>query len=154
MTGVRRRGYFAAAVAVLGAALLTGLLAAPDRPVDIRLVAPPPPAPETISASATTAVSAVAPVLQPPPPPPPAPPAAAEPPPRQKPPASASSPKPLPPNLFDFLRCDHKYLGVIDLEHCLEWRVGDTKDFCSFLKEQKLQPIDLRSLGFEKLDCH
>lgn len=157
MTGVRRRGYFAAVVAVVGAALLTGLLAAPpDRPVDIRLVAPPPLPPETITAIATTAVSAVNPELRPPPPPPPPPrpPAGIKPPPREKPPAPPPPAKPLPPNLLDFLRCDHEFLGVIDLEHCLDWPLDDTKAFCSFLKEAKLNPVDLRNLGFKDLDCH
>jgi hypothetical protein len=158
MTGVRRRGYLTAAVAVMGAALLTGLLATPpDRPVDIRLVAPPPPPPEVITATATTAVSAVAPELRPPPPPPPPPrqPGGVKPPPRHKPPVPPPPPERLPPNLFDFLRCDHDYLGVIDLERCLEWPLDDTKEFCKLLKEQqKSQPIDLRALGFEELDCH
>jgi hypothetical protein len=158
MTGVRRRGYFAAVVAVVGAALLTGLLAAPpDRPVDIRLVAPPPLPPETITAIATTAVPAVNPELRPPPPPPPTPPPPLgdKPPPRHKPPVPPPPPpKPLPPDLLDFLRCDQNYLGVIDLERCLDWPLDDTKAFCSFLKEAKLNPVDLRNLGFKDLDCH
>lgn len=76
MTGVRRRGYFTAAVAVMGAALVAALFTTPsDKPVDIRLVAPPPLPPEIITATATTTVSAIGAERPPPPPPPPPPPA-------------------------------------------------------------------------------
>ncbi|WP_156212664.1 hypothetical protein [Lentzea aerocolonigenes] len=153
MTGVRRRGYFAAAVAVMGAALFAALFAAPpERPVDIRLVAPPPPPPPFITATATTTVSAVGPVLMPPPPPPPPPPPA-KPLPRPKPaPASSAPPsKPRPPTIYDLLRCDSKYFGDADFERCLDWPF-DTDELCDFLDEHHLQPIDLRGPDGRKLD--
>ncbi|MEV6240117.1 hypothetical protein [Lentzea sp. NPDC051838] len=139
MTGVRRRGYFAAAVAVLGAALVAALFAAPpERPVDIRLVAPPPPAPETITATATTTVSAVAPVAVttvPPPPPPPARPL-----PRQSaaPTSAPSSSKPH--DFFDFLRCDYKYFDD-DFERCLPWPLTP-KELCEYVEDHHLD-LDL-----------
>ncbi|WP_158102821.1 hypothetical protein [Lentzea kentuckyensis] len=153
MTDVRRRGYFGAAVAVMGAALLAALFAAPNRPVDIRLVAPPPPPPPPpIIATATTTVSAVGPVVVLPPPPPPPPPPAAKPLPRQKPPASvAPPPKPRPPSLYDLLRCDSKYIGDDDFERCLTWPF-DTDEFCDFLKQHHLHPIDLRGPDGRDLD--
>jgi hypothetical protein len=150
MTGVRRRG-FAAAVAVLGAALVAALFAAPpDRPVDIRLVAPPPPSPETITATATTTVSAVGPVvLTTEPPPPPPPPVAAKPLPRQK-PAPTSSPSPSKPRgLLDLLRCDSTLFD--DLERCLEWPFDDD-ELCEFLEENHLKPKDVRGRDGNVLD--
>lgn len=140
MTGVRRRGYFAAAVAVMGAALVAALFAAPpDRPVDIRLVAPPPPTPETITATATTTVSAVGPVVlttsEPPPPP-------ARPLPRQSPaPTKSSAPTSSKPrDFFDFLRCDYKYFDD-DIERCLPWPLTP-KELCQYVEEHHLD-LDL-----------
>jgi hypothetical protein len=143
MTGVRRRGYFAAAVAVLGAALVAALFAAPpERPVDIRLVAPPPPTPATITATATTTVSAVGPVVSttvpPPPPPPPARPL-----PRQSaPPTTSSAPAPTsrPRGFFDFLRCDYKYFDN-DFERCLPWPLTP-KELCQYVEAHHLD-LDL-----------
>ncbi|MFI6098711.1 hypothetical protein ACIA8G_24405 [Lentzea sp. NPDC051213] len=149
MTGVRRRGYFTAAVAIMGVALLTALLASPpDRPVDIRLVAPPPPAAETVTATATTTVSAVGPVVPAPPPPPPPP--AAKPLPRQKPPATPAAPSSSQPRgLLDLLRCDYEYLD--DFERCLEWPFNDDL-LCDLLKEHHLKPVDVR--GPDGFDLH
>ncbi|MFS8098134.1 hypothetical protein LFM09_13425 [Lentzea alba] len=148
MTGVRRRGYFAAAVAVMGAALVAALFAAPpDRPVDIRLVAPPPHPPETITATATTTVSAVGPVALTTVPPPPPPPVAAKPLPRQKPaPTSASSSKPR--DFFDFLRCDYKYFDK-HLERCLPWPLTP-KELCQYVKDHPL--IEVRGPDGRALD--
>lgn len=153
MSGVRRRGYFAAAVALLGAALVTALMAAPpDKPVDIRLVAPPPLPAETITASATTTVSAVGPVPVTTAPPPP--PVVARPLPRQsatptKPPSTTSSRRSI---LDDLLRCDYKYFD--DFERCVPWPLTD-EELCKFLKDHHLKPIEVRDrdgrgLG---LDC-
>ncbi|MEU3648316.1 hypothetical protein AB0E59_33405 [Lentzea sp. NPDC034063] len=144
MTGVRRRGYFTAAVAVMGAALIAALFSAPpDKPVDIRLVAPPPLPPQVITATATTTVSAIG-AERPPPPPPPPPPPGANPPPRHR-PDHRPPPPPPPgapqPNLFDLLRCDSKLFGD-ELKRCLEWPMSD--EFCDLLKEYHLQPVDLR----------
>jgi hypothetical protein len=155
MTGVRRRGYFVAAVAVLGAALVAALFAGnQDRPVDIRLVAPPPLAPETITATATTTVSAVGPVAVTTVPSPPPPPVAAKPLPRQKPaPTSSSVPaSSRPREFFDFLRCDYKYFDN-DFERCLPWPLTP-KDLCQYVKDHHLDPIDVRDgnghrLGFD-----
>ncbi|SEP80901.1 hypothetical protein SAMN05216188_101554 [Lentzea xinjiangensis] len=150
MTGGRRRGYGTVAVAVTGAALIAGLFAAPpDKPVDIRLVAPPPPSPEVVTATATTTVSAVGSALLPPSPPPPPPPPLPPPPsptvvaqslPRQKPdPTSAAPPaKPRPPSLFDLLRCDRKLVKDQGFDRCLEWPL-DAKAFCDFLKSSPPQ---------------
>ncbi|MFD5825889.1 hypothetical protein [Lentzea sp. NPDC060358] len=152
MTGVRRRGYFSAAVAVLGAAVIAALFTAPrDKPVDIRLVAPPPPPPEVVTATATTTVSAVGGVRPLPPPPPPPPPPGADPPPRHRPdhhpppPPPPARPKPGPkqPTLFDLLRCDAKHVSDDDFNRCLEWPF-DTEEFCAFLEENHLRPVDLR----------
>lgn len=150
MTGVGRRGYFAAAVAVMGAALVAALFAAPpDRPVDIRLVAPPPPAPETITASATTTVSAVGPVAltTSAPPPPPAP---ARPLPRQSPaPTKSSAPtSSRPRDFFDFLRCDYRYFDN-DFERCLPWPLTP-KELCQYVKDHHL--IDVRDRNGHDLD--
>ncbi|MDX8056309.1 hypothetical protein SK571_43630 [Lentzea sp. BCCO 10_0798] len=148
MTGVRRRGYFTAAVAVMGAALIAALFSAPpDKPVDIRLVAPPPLPPEVITATATTTVSAVGverPQPPPPPPPPPPPGAADRPPPprpghRPPPPPRPGKPR---PDLYDLLRCDSKLFGD-DFKHCLKWPL-DAEELCEFLEEHQLEPIDLR----------
>ncbi|SMD06495.1 hypothetical protein [Lentzea albidocapillata] len=144
MTGVRHRGYFAAAVALMGAALIAALFSAPlDKPVDIRLVAPSPPPPEVVTATATTTVSAVGVERpQPPPPPPPPPGDAARPPqPKHRPSPSPSPGKPL-PNLHDLLQCDSKLFGD-DFKHCLRWPL-DTKEICDFLEEHQLEPVDLR----------
>jgi hypothetical protein len=148
MTGVRRRGYFPAAAAVLGAALLTALLSAPsDKPVDIRLVAPPPPSPQTIIATAATTVSAVGPVALTTSVPPPPPAAPAKPLPRQS-PAQTTSSAPtssLPRDLFDLLRCDQLLLG--DLDRCLDWPFdGGDPALCDFLKQNHLTPADLPGL--------
>ncbi|MDX8144525.1 hypothetical protein SK854_20575 [Lentzea sp. BCCO 10_0061] len=145
MTGVRRRGYFTAAVAVMGAALVAVLFSAPpDKPVDIRLVAPPPVPPEVITATATTTVSVIG-ADRPPPPPPPPPPPGVNPPPRHRP---DHRPPPPPPGqgapqatLFDLLRCDSKLLGD-ELKRCMEWPMSD--EFCDLLKKYHLQPVDLR----------
>ncbi|HEX7308603.1 hypothetical protein [Lentzea sp.] len=161
MTEVRRRGYFPAAAAVLGAALVAALFMTPaDKPVDIRLVAPPPPPPEVITATATTTVSAIGGVRPPPPPPPPPP--GADPPPRhrpgQHPPPPAPAPgKPKQPTLLDLLRCDAKYVSDDDFNRCLAWPL-DTDEFCAFLEENHLHPVDLRGPDgrrFERfeLDC-
>lgn len=153
MSGVRRRGYVAAAVALLGAALVTALMAAPpDKPVDIRLVAPPPLPPETITASATTTVSAVGPVVSTTTPPPP--PVVARPLPRQ---TASSTPKPTTSpkrSILDLLRCDYKYFDD-DFERCLPWPLTD-KELCKFLDDHDLSPIEVRDrdgrgLG---LNCH
>lgn len=156
MTGVRRRGYLAAAVAVMGAALLTALLAAPsNKPVDIRLVAPPPPAPETVTASATTSVSAVGPVALTTsvPLPPPAP---AKPLPRQKPaPTSSAAASSRPRGLADLLRCDQRLfedLENFDFDRCLKWPFEDD-ELCDFLKDHKLKPIEVRGRDGLDLDC-
>ncbi|MBM7861290.1 hypothetical protein [Lentzea nigeriaca] len=154
MTGVRRRGYLVAAVAVMGAALVAALFAArPDKPVDIRLVAPPPPAPQTVTATATTIVSAVGPVAVTTPEPPP-PPVAAKPLPRQKPvpttslPATSSRPR----DLLDFLRCDYKYFGEDDIGRCLPWPLTP-KELCQYVKDHDL--IDVRDHDGHELvlDC-
>lgn len=157
MSGVRRRGYFTAAVAVMGAALIAALFAAPpDKPVDIRLVAPPPLPPEVITATATTTVSAVG-VQRPPPPPSPPPP----PPPargdadRPPPPPPGHRPPPPPPgkprpNLYDLLRCDSKLFGE-DFKHCLRWPL-DAEEFCEFLEEHQLEPADVRGPGHGRFD--
>ena len=152
MTGVRRRGYFLAAVAVMGAALVAALFAAPDRPVDIRLVAPPPPAPETITAIATTTVSAIGPVTVTTVPPPPPPPVAAKPLPRQKPaPTPSSAPtSSRPRGVFGFLRCDYKYLDN-DFERCLPWPLTP-KDLCQYVKDHDLDLIDVRDRNDHELD--
>ncbi|MGW6935188.1 hypothetical protein ACWGE0_34365 [Lentzea sp. NPDC054927] len=155
MTGDRRRGYFTAAVAVLSAALIAALFAAPpDRPVDIRLVAPPPPPPPMVTATATTTVSAIGLAPAHPPPPPPPPPRPAKPLPRPKPgqPSAAPPPqKPRPPSLTDLLRCDAKYFGDDDFERCLKWPF-DNDDFCDFLEEHHLHPVDLRGPDGRRLD--
>lgn len=153
MSAVRRRGYFAAAVALLGAGLVAALMAVPqDQPVDIRLVAPPPLPPETITASATTTVSAVGPVVLTTTVTPPAP---ARPLPRQSAapttssaPVSASKPR----SVFDLLRCDYKYFD--NFERCLPWPLTD-KELCKFLDDHHLKPVEVRGrdgrgLG---LDC-
>ncbi|WP_434452429.1 hypothetical protein [Lentzea sp. E54] len=149
MTGVRRRGYFAAVVAVMGAALIAALFAVPpDKPVDIRLVAPPPAPPEVVTATATTTVSAVGAVVHTPPPaPPPPPPAATAPLPTQKPPPpSPGKPsKPWPPNLFDLLRCDSELFGKA-LERCLELPL-DADELCDFLEEHDLRPAGPQDRG-------
>ncbi|SDL62299.1 hypothetical protein SAMN04488074_11291 [Lentzea albidocapillata subsp. violacea] len=151
MTGVRRRGYFTAAVALMGAALIAALFSAPpDKPVDIRLVAPPPPAPEVVTATATTTVSAVGVERPQPPPPPPPPPRAADRPPQpeHRPPPSPSPGKPR-PNLHDLLRCDTKLFGD-DFGHCLRWPL-DTEELCDFLEEHQLEPVEGR--GRFELTC-
>lgn len=151
MTGVRRRGYLAAAVAMMGAALVAALLAAPDKPVDIRLVAPPPPPPETITATATTTVSAVGPVAVTTPAPPPPPPVAAKPLPRQKP--APTSPAPTTTtrsrDVLDFLRCDYKYFDDDDFERCLPWPLTP-KELCEYVKDHHL--IDVRDRKGRELD--
>ncbi len=165
MSGVRRRGWFTAAVAVMGAALIAALFATPpDKPVDIRLVAPPPPSPEVITATATTTVSAIGGVRLPPPPPPPPPPLAGveppprhgqEPPPPPPPPQPPRKPKPKPPTLFDLLRCDSKWISDADFNRCLDWPLG-AEEFCDFLAENHLRPVDLRGPNgrrFERYDC-
>ncbi|SFR29373.1 hypothetical protein SAMN04488564_11914 [Lentzea waywayandensis] len=152
MTGVRRRGYFTAAVAVMGAALVAALFAAPpDKPVDIRLVAPPPPPPEVITATATTTMSAIG-AERPPPPPPPPP--GAHPPPRHRPdhrPPPPPRPAPGTPGagLFDLLRCDSTLFGE-ELKRCLEWPMSD--EFCDLLKKYHLQPVDLRGPDGKPID--
>jgi hypothetical protein len=158
MTGVRRRGYIAAAVAVMGAALVAALFATPpDRPVDIRLVAPPPPAPETITATATTNVSAVGPVVPTTvPPPPPPPPVAAKPLPRQKPSQTPSTTPPPPSSsrpreFFDFLRCDYKYFDH-DFERCLPWPLTP-KELCRFVEEHDLIDVNGREVDDLDFDC-
>jgi hypothetical protein len=141
MTGVRRRGYFVAAVAVMGAALVAALFAAPpDRPVDIRLVAPPPPAPATITATATTTVSAVGPVVLTTAEPPPAVPA--RPLPRQSPaPTKSSAPASSKPrDFFDFLRCDYRYSDK-NIERCLPWPLTP-KELCQYVEDHHLD-LDL-----------
>ncbi len=152
MTGVRRRGYFAAAVAVLGAALVAALFAAPpDRPVDIRLVAPPPPEPVTVTATATTTMSAVGPVALttvPPPPPPPANPQPRQSPATTKQPAPVSSSKQH--DFFDFLRCDYKYFDN-DFERCLPWPLSP-KELCQYVKDHHLDLIDVRGPDGHELD--
>ncbi|HUQ57427.1 hypothetical protein [Lentzea sp.] len=158
MTGVRRRGYLSAAVAVMGAALIVALFTAPeDKPVDVRLVAPPPPSPEVVTATATTTISAVGQMRPPPPPPPPPPPAGIDPPPRHRPPPPPPPRKPKPPTLVDLLRCDAKHVSDDDFNRCLEWPL-DTEEFCELLAENHLHPIDLRGPNgrrFERfrLDC-
>ncbi|MFD4672216.1 hypothetical protein ACFWNN_20975 [Lentzea sp. NPDC058450] len=143
MTGVRRRGYFTAAVAVMGAALIAALFSAPqDKPVDIRLVAPPPPPPEVVIATATTTVSAVGAHRPPPPPPPPPPPGAGDRPP--PPPGHRPPPPPKPgtkpqPNLADLLRCDSPLFA--DVQRCLNWPLDE--EFCDFLEDMQLEPADL-----------
>ena len=151
MTGVRRRGYFAAVVAMMGAALVAALFAAPDRPVDIRLVAPPPPSPETITATATTTVSAVGPVVLTtvPPPPPPPPPVAAKPLPRQKPAPTSAPPASKPRGLLDLLRCDSTYFD--DFERCLDWPFDDD-ELCEFLEDNHLKPKDVLGKDGHVLD--
>ncbi len=153
MSGVRRRGYLTAAVAMLGAALVTALLAAPpDRPVDIRLVAPPPPAAETVTASATTTVSAVGPVVldtpsSPPPPPPPPPPAATSLPRPGPTSTSTTAPPPSRPrSVFDLLRCDAKYFDKLvekGFERCLPWPLAPN-ELCKFLEDNNLRPTEIR----------
>ncbi|WP_157985327.1 hypothetical protein [Lentzea terrae] len=153
MTGVRRRGYLAAAVAVMGAALVAAFFAAPpDKPVDIRLVAPPPPAPETVTATAETTVSAVGPVvLTTSPPPPPVP---ARPLPRQSPapttssvPTTASKPR----GLLDFLRCDYKYFDGDEIERCLPWPLTP-KELCQYVEDHQLDLVDVRDRNGRELD--
>jgi len=147
MTGVRRRGYFSAAAAVMGAALIAGVLSAPDKPVDIRLVAPPPPPPEVVTATATTTISAIGDMRPPSPPPPPPPPPGADPPPRHRPdhrpppPPGRLPPGQSKPNLLDMLRCDSSLLGE-DLERCLRLPLDDA--FCDLLETYELKPADLR----------
>ena len=154
MSGVRRRGYFAAAVAVLGAALVTALMAVPpDRPVDIRLVAPPPLPPQTVTASAATTVSAVGPVaLTTVPPRRPwsrdhcraSPPHRPRPPPRPRRPGAAFS---------TCCAVTHKYFDD-DFERCVPWPLTD-EELCEFLDDHHLHPFEIRGregrgLG---LDC-
>ncbi|GGU29282.1 hypothetical protein [Lentzea flava] len=151
MTGVRRRGYLAAAVAVMGAALVAALFAAPpDKPVDIRLVAPPPPAPETVTATATTNVSAVGPVETTTPAPPP-PPVAAKPLPRQKPAPTTPAPTTTtrPRDLLDFLRCDYKSFDDDDIGRCLPWPLTP-KELCQYVEDHDL--IDVRDHNGRELD--
>ena len=152
MTGVRRRGYFAAAVGVLGAALVAALFAAPpDRPVDIRLVAPPPPEPVTITATATTTMSAIGHVALttvPPPPPSPARPLPRQSPAPTKPSAPPSSSKQH--DFFDFLRCDYKYFDN-DFERCLPWPLTP-KQLCQYVKDHHLDLIDVRGPDGHELD--
>ncbi|GAA3637982.1 hypothetical protein GCM10022267_25600 [Lentzea roselyniae] len=146
MTRVRRRGYLAAAVAVMGAALVAALFAAPpDKPVDIRLVAPPPLPPETITATATTTVSAVGPVVVTTTTPPP-PPVAAKPLPRQKPAPTSSVPTTTsrPHDVLDLLRCDYKYF-----ERCLPWPLTP-KELCEYVENHHL--IDFRDHKGRELD--
>jgi hypothetical protein len=150
MTRVRRRGYLAAAVAVMGAALVAALFAAPpDKPVDIRLVAPPPLPPETITATANTTVSAVGPVAVTTTAPPP-PPVAAKPLPRQKPAPTSSAPttSSRSRDVLGLLRCDFKYFDN-DLERCLPWPLTP-KELCEYVEDHHL--IDVRDRKGRELD--
>lgn len=145
MTGVRRRGYLAAAVAVMGAALVAALFAAPpDKPVDIRLVAPPPLTPETVTATAETTVSAVGPVVHTTSAPPPLVPA--RPLPRQSPAPtkpSATTTSSEPRDLLDFLRCDYKYFDNDEFVRCLPWPLSP-KELCQYVEDHDLDLIDVR----------
>ena len=153
MTGVRRRGYLAAAVAVMGAALVAAFFAVPpDKPVDIRLVAPPPLAPETVTATAETTVSAVGTVAHTTSPPPPVVPA--RPLSRQS-PAPTSSPAPAtsskPRDLLDFLRCDYKYFDGDEFERCLPWPLSP-KELCQYVEDHQLDLVDVRDRHGRELD--
>lgn len=159
MSGVRRRGYFAAAVAILGAALVTALMAAPpDRPVDIRLVAPPPLSPQTVTATAATTMSAVGPVVPTTTVPPKAAPVASALPRPVAPSTSSSSPPPSssrPRGLLDLLRCDYRYFED-DFQRCLPWPLTP-KELCEFMDDHHLRPIEVRGpdgRDLDHLDCH
>lgn len=57
--------------------------------------------------------------------------------------------------MFDILRCDSKFLGDADFNRCLDWP-PDVGEFCDFLEEHHLQPLDLRGPDgrpIEGLDC-
>ncbi|HEX8867194.1 MAG TPA: hypothetical protein VF821_16165, partial [Lentzea sp.] len=63
----------------------------------------------------------------------------------------APPPKPHPPSIYDLLRCDSKYFGDDDFERCLEWPF-DTDEFCEFLEDHHLRPVDLRGPDGRRLD--
>lgn len=152
MSGVRRRGVGLAVLAVIGAALVAGLVMSPgERPVDVRLVAPKPAPAETVSASMTTTMSAVA----------------AQPPVVEQPPVDpvitttkpAAVPAPtttstkhsgLLPDLIEGL-CSYVYKDNRGIDRCVPW-VLDMEDACEWLKEQGINKIEVRGRDEHGLD--
>ncbi|SDF61208.1 hypothetical protein SAMN05216553_102318 [Lentzea fradiae] len=140
MTGVRRRGHLVVVAGLTGAAVVAALFAAPpEKPVDVRLVAPPPPSPEVVTATATTTVPAVGVVKPNTPAPPPSPLTTVQteapvrqPPPAPEPPPPAHPDKPKPPTVFDLLRCDAKLLPGETFDRCLD-RPLVTGELCDLL---------------------